>query len=227
MKSDNKPTKLKEESQVVDSNQELTVKTVENTTNYGDSNPVHGFLTTALLFVAAIFVAFLLTAFVFQQYEVDGPSMQSTLQNKDRLIVVKLPKTWSKITGHPYVPPRGTIVIFNEGGLYNASGVQEKQLIKRVIGLPGDRVVIKDGYVTIYNKANPNGFDPDKTMPYGKVITYTSGDIDVIVQPNHVFVMGDNRPDSLDSRYFGQIPVSNIIGKLDVRIYPFNTVKIF
>jgi signal peptidase I len=186
-----------------------------------------GVITTVLLFVAALLVAFLLTAFVFQQYEVDGPSMESTLQNADRLIVVKLPKSWSELTGHPYIPTRGTIIVFNEGGLYNAEGVQEKQLIKRVIGLPGDRIVIKNNVVTIYNKQNPNGFDPDKTMAYGKVITTTSGNLDIVVQPNNVFVMGDNRPDSLDSRYFGQVPVKNIIGKLDLRIYPFNTIKIF
>ena len=186
-----------------------------------------GIITTVLLFVAALVVAFLLTAFVFQQYEVDGPSMESTLQNQDRLIVVKLPKSWSELTGHPYIPTRGTIIVFNEGGLYNAEGVQEKQLIKRVIGLPGDRVVVANNVVTIYNKQHPNGFDPDKTMSYGKVITYTSGNIDVVVQPNNVFVMGDNRPDSLDSRYFGQVPVKNIIGKLNLRIYPFNTINIF
>jgi signal peptidase I len=195
-----------------------------------ESHPNDGFksvITTILLFVAALIVAFLLTAFVFQQYEVDGPSMETTLQNQDRLIVVKLPKTWSEITGHPYIPTRGSIIVFNQSGLYNAEGVQEKQLIKRVIGLPGDRIVIKNNEVTIYNKQHPNGFDPDKTMAYGKVIKYTTGNIDEIVQPNHVFVMGDNRPDSLDSRYFGQVDVKNIIGKLDLRIYPFSTVKVF
>jgi len=188
-----------------------------------------GLLTTGLLFIAALFVAFLLTAFVFQQYEVDRPSMESTLQNQDRLIVVKLPKTWSEITGHPYIPQRGTIVVFNEAGLYNSDGVQEKQLIKRVIALPGERLVVANGVVTIYNKQYPNGFDPDKTLPYfkGKTIPYTSGNINMVIPKNDIFVMGDNRTDSLDSRYFGPIPVKNIIGKLDIRIYPFNTVKIF
>jgi len=231
MKSDKHPSSSKdsdnskEESTKV--NEEKGLESVENYGDPGSRDGLRGIVTTALLFVAALVVAFLLTAFVFQQYEVDGPSMQTTLQNMDRLIVVKVPKTWSKITGHPWIPSRGTIIIFNEGGLYNAEGVAEKQLVKRVIGLPGDRVVIQNGVVTIYNKANPNGFDPDKTMPYGKVITFTSGNIDTIVAPNNVFVMGDNRPDSLDSRYFGQVPVKNIIGKLDARIYPFNSIKIF
>ena len=186
-----------------------------------------GVLTTFFLFLAALIVALLLTAFVFQQYEVDGPSMETTLQNQDRLIVVKIPKTWSEITGHPWIPTRTSVVIFNQAGLYNANGVQEKQLIKRVIGLPGDHVVIKDNTVTIYNKQNPKGFDPDKTYPYGKVITYTTGNVDTVIKPGYVWVMGDNRPDSLDSRYFGPIDVKNIIGKLNVRIYPFNSLRIF
>jgi signal peptidase I len=232
MKPENQPTTAVDKGNL----EPGTSKKAEDTNPSKPYNPYggpssrdgfRGIITTALLFVAALVVAFLLTAFVFQQYEVDGPSMETTLQNQDRLIVVKLPKTWSKITGHPYIPPRGTIIVFNEGGLYNAEGVQEKQLIKRVIGLPGDRVVVQNGKVTIYNSANPNGFAPDKTMAYGKVITFTSGNIDIVVQPKNVFVMGDNRPDSLDSRYFGQVPVKNIIGKLDVRIYPFNTIKVF
>ena len=186
-----------------------------------------GILTTFLLFVAALVVALLLTAFVFQQYQVDGPSMQTTLQNQDRLIVVKVPKTWSDITGQPWIPSRATVVIFNQAGLYSADGIQEKQLVKRVIGLPGDRVVIKNNTIMIYNKENPKGFDPDKTMPYGKVITYTTGNIDITIGANQVWVMGDNRPDSLDSRYFGPVAVKNIIGKLQVRIYPFNSISVF
>jgi signal peptidase I len=195
--------------------------------NAAPRNGSRGIITTVVLFIAALLVALLLTRYVFQQYEVDGPSMQSTLHNEDRLIVIKIPKTWSEITGHPYIPTRGSVVIFNQAGLYNADGVQEKQLIKRVIGLPGDRLVIKNDEVTIYNKQHPNGFDPDKTMAYGKVITYTTGNINMVIPPNHVFVMGDNRPDSLDSRYFGPIDVKNIIGKLDVRIYPFNSIRVF
>jgi signal peptidase I len=191
------------------------------------TDSLRSILTTIFLFVAALLVAFLLTAFVFQQYEVDGPSMQTTLHNDDRLIVIKIPKTWSEITGHPYIPTRGSIVVFNQSGLYNADGVQEKQLIKRVIAVPGDHLVIKNNVVTIYNKQHPDGFDPDKTMPYGKVITYTTGNINLYIKPGYVFVMGDNRPDSLDSRYFGPINVKNIIGKLAVRIYPFNSVNVF
>ncbi len=112
----------------------------QNTVNKRPGEGLRGIVTTGCLFIAALLVALLLTSFVFQQYEVDGPSMQTTLHNQDRLIVVKTPRTWAKITGHPYIPTRGTVVVFNQSGLYNADGVQEKQLIKRVIAVPGDRI---------------------------------------------------------------------------------------
>ncbi|HUC95697.1 MAG TPA: signal peptidase I [Candidatus Saccharimonadia bacterium] len=188
-----------------------------------------GLLSTALMFLFALVIAFLLTTFIFQQYQVDGPSMQTTLFNGNRLIVVKYQRTWARITGHPYIPGRGSIIIFNENGLYNAAGQPEKQLVKRVIGLPGDHIVIKNGMITIYNKQHPKGFDPDKTLSYynGKTIPYTSGTINLTLPANEIFVCGDNRTNSLDSRVFGPINVNTIVGKLDMRIYPFNSLRFF
>lgn len=180
--------------------------------------------TIAIILLAPV-IAFFLTAFVFQQYQVDGPSMQPTLQNGNRLIVLKIARTWSRITGHPYIPKRTDIVIFNENKLYTLNPTGSDQLIKRVVGLPGERIVVKDNVLTIYNKDNPSGFEPDKTLSYGKVITETTGDLDITVPPNQVFVCGDNRDNSLDSRVFGTVPVSDIIGKLVLRITPLTEVK--
>lgn len=185
-----------------------------------------GALSTIAIFLAAPVVALLLINFVFQSYEVDGPSMETTLQNQDRLIVDKLPKTWARITGHEYVPKRGEIVIFVKRGLVEFNG-GNKQLIKRVIGLPGERVVVKDGHYTIYNKEHPNGFDPDVNQSWSSVITETSGDVDVTVGKNEVFVSGDNRPNSLDSRSFGPINTDDIVGKLSYRIFPINKAEHF
>jgi signal peptidase I len=187
----------------------------------------HEVISTLLMFCIAIAIAFLLTAYVFQQYEVDGPSMQSTLYNQNRLIVVKYQRTWSRLTGHPYIPNRGDVIIFNEDGLYNANGLPEKTLVKRVIGLPGDRIVISNGVLKIYNKQNPKGFNPDTTLAYSKVIGYTSGNIDRVLPKNYIFVMGDNRSNSEDSRSFGPVNVNQIFGKLALRVYPFNTIKLF
>jgi signal peptidase I len=191
---------------------------------FGSKNSVLSFVFVVAI---ALIIAALLTMFVFQQYQVDGSSMRTTLQNGNRLIVNKVPRTWARITGHPYIPKRGDIVVFVENGLYGLNDSGSDQLIKRVIGLPGERVVIKNGYVTIYNKLHPKGFKPDATLPYGKVIPYTSDSLDLVVPKNEVFVMGDNRSDSLDSRIFGPIPVSNIIGQLVVRIYPLTEISKF
>lgn len=184
-------------------------------------------LSTIAILIIAPLIALTLTAFVFQSYEVDGPSMETTLQNHDRLIVVKVPRTISRITHHPYVPQRGDIVIFSKVEDFDFNGTQERQLIKRVIGLPGDRVVVKDNVLTVYNKEHPGGFQPDRTMAYGKVITTTTGSIDITVPANQVFVCGDNRTNSLDSRSFGPVPVNAIVGKLVLRIFPFSQAESF
>src|SRR4051812_22701390 len=69
-------------------------------------------LSTLLILVAAPLIALLLTAFVFQSYEVDGQSMETTLHDHDRLIVLKVPRTVSRLTNHPYIPHRGDVIIF-------------------------------------------------------------------------------------------------------------------
>ncbi len=184
-------------------------------------------LSIIVVLVAALVLAWGLVSFVFQSYQVDGPSMQTTLHNGDHLVVWKVPRTLARITGHAYIPKRGDIIVFNEPGLADFGQGSNKQLIKRVIGLPGDRVVVKDGLITIYNKTHPKGFDPDKTLPYGKVIPTTSGNINITLGANQIFVCGDNRPDSLDSRVFGPVNVNNIVGKLVLRVLPLNDVKVF
>lgn len=191
-------------------------------------NVVREITSTAAILVSAFVIALLLIAYVFQSYAVDGPSMRITLNDKDRLIVWKVPRTWARITHHQYVPKRGDIIIFEESGLAEY-GQGPKQLIKRVIGLPGDRVVVNNGHITIYNQAHPNGFEPDKTLPYSHktTIPYTSGNIDITLKSNELFMCGDNRGDSLDSRAFGPITTDQIVGKLVARILPLGDAKAF
>lgn len=184
-----------------------------------------GIVSTIAILVAAPILALLLTAFVFQSYEVDGPSMETTLQNRDRLIVWKMPRTISRLTDHAYIPKRTDVIVFVKRGL-RESGGQEKQLIKRVIGLPGDRVVVNEGHITIYNKDNPLGFNPDINHEFSSNIApLTTGNIDITVPANEVFVCGDNRTNSLDSRSFGTISADDIVGKLVIRIFPLNSFK--
>lgn len=184
-------------------------------------------LSTVLILALAPIIAWLMITFVFQSYEVDGPSMEETLHDRDRLIVLKTGKTMSRITGDEYVPKRGEVIIFVKHGLVELGAAQDKQLIKRVIGLPGERVVVKDGKITVYNDENPNGFDPDENQEYAKTISFTNGNVDIRVGEGEVFVAGDNRGNSLDSRSFGPVSSKDIIGKLVFRLFPINKAESF
>lgn len=188
-------------------------------------NKARRIVSTISLFLAAPLFALILILFVIQSYEVDGPSMMDTLQDNDLLIVNKMPKTWSRITGNPYIPERGEIIIFTKN-----EGLGSRQLVKRVIALPGEQVSVKDGLVTVFNTQNPEGFSPDESPEYNETARddYTQGDIDLLRVPeNFVFVMGDNRDNSLDSRNFGPVNVDEIVGNLGVRLFPLNTARRF
>ncbi len=184
-------------------------------------------VSTLLIILMAPIIALFLTNFVFQSYQVDGPSMETTLQDRDRLIVTKSGKTWSQITGNTYIPERNAIIIFNFSDEVTGNKVKQKQLVKRVIGLPGDRVVVKDGVVTIFNNEHPDGFLVDQEGPQKVTITSTSGLINEVVPDDEVYVMGDNRDNSRDSRTFGPVPSAAIVGHLAMRIYPFDTARQF
>lgn len=187
----------------------------------------HELASTLGILVAALFVALFIIAFVFRSYQVDGPSMENTLHNDDKLIIWKVPRSWARLTRHDYIPARGDVVVFSESGLSQFGQDNTKQLIKRVIGLPGDRVTIKDSKYIVYNKEHPDGFNPDATLPYGKNIPPTSGTVDTTIGPHQLFVSGDNRPDSLDSRAFGSINADQVIGKLVLRVFPISGAKAF
>lgn len=196
---------------------------VNNTPEPGHNEGLKSILATVLLIAAAPLIAVIFTMFVFQSYEVDGPSMQSTLQHQDRLIVYKLPRTISRVTKDDFMPKRYDIVVFSRQETVSdsfSSHESSKQLIKRVIGLPGERVVVNNDQLTVYNKEHPEGYSPDSGNEYAKSITVTPGNIDVVVPPNEVFLAGDNRTNSLDSRYFGTVPTSDIVGKLVMRLWP-------
>lgn len=181
-----------------------------------------------VLAIAALLALFLIS-FVFRSYAVDGPSMETTLQNGDKLLIWKVPRTIARLSGNQYVPNRGDVIIFDEGNLSACGQYGKRQLIKRVIGLPGERVTIQNNTYVIYNAAHPSGFKPDLELNYNKDqhIPTTTGDVDVRLSKTQVFVSGDNRPDSCDSRHFGPIQTDQLIGKLVVRLLPANHIKVF
>lgn len=153
--------------------------------------------------------------------------METALQNQDRLIVYKLPRSISKLTSKPYIPKRGDIIVFAKRGMSDFGGQPDKQLIKRVVGLPGDRVLVENGTVRIYNADHPEGYNPDSGGEYPEILDNTPGRIDLRVDEGEVFVMGDNRNNSLDSRNFGSISAEEIVGKLTFRILPLDKAQAF
>lgn len=185
-------------------------------------------ITTVLILLIAPILALGITAFVFQSYEVDGPSMNNTLATHDRLIIWKAGRTWSRITDDPYMPKRGTVVVFVKKGMFDFDTNKEKQLIKRIIGLPGDRVVIKDGSITVYSDEHPDGFNPDENPPHGaEIIGPLEDNLDITVPEGEMFVVGDNRANSYDSRSFGTVPLQDIVGTLTARILPLSEAEKF
>jgi signal peptidase I len=164
-------------------------------------------------------------ATVFQVYEVDGQSMEATLHDNDRLVVFKTPRTWARVTGNDYIPKRYDIIIFNQPSAPEHGS--KRQLIKRVIGLPGDRVVISDGKVVVYSPDSPDGYAVDDAGPEYEASASTPGNVGLTVPEGEVFVLGDNRANSSDSRVFGTVPSEQIVGKLGFRFYPLSQTDSF
>ena len=150
--------------------------------------------------VPAVVLALLIHAFLAQSTVVLGQSMEPNLRTAQRLMVEKV-SYWL----HP--PRRGDIVVLRDptGG--------PVPLIKRVVGLPGERVSIANGHVRVDGQA--------LNEPYLNQITQGEGR-SWVVPPMEMFVMGDNRSNSKDSRYFGPVPLDSVFGHAVFRFWPLD-----
>lgn len=179
-----------------------------------------------VLFVVLVLIGTLfINTFIFRSFNVTGHSMDYTLHDGDRLIVNRLPVTLSQIQNKQYIPERGNIIIFKNPQFIE--GNPDEYIVKRVIAFPGERVVVKDGVLTVYNDEHPDGYQPDKDDKNGQPRTPTSGDIDIKVTDGTLFVAGDNRigNNSCDSRgCLGLIPLYDVIGPVGLRIWPLNAI---
>jgi signal peptidase I len=173
--------------------------------------------------IAIPLIGLLLSVFAFHFYRIDGPSMEGTLYNNDRVIIGKMGKTLANITGKNFVPKRYDVVVFDNP---NSSG--EKQVIKRVVGLPGERIVVLNNDVRIFNSENPEGFLVDRQAPAEAIIDdVTPGFTDEVIGPDEIFVLGDNRDASYDSRFTGPVKADKVVGKLTMRFYPINRITLY
>lgn len=153
--------------------------------------------------------------------------MQETLHTGDRLIVSRIPSTWNRLKNQEYIPARGQVIVF-KNPRFSLSLSEDEYLVKRVIGLPGERVVLSGGVIKVYNSEHPNGFEPDKdfTGPQSP----SSGEIDIVVPDKNIFVAGDNRvgSHSYDSRNgLGTVPLHDIVGPAKLRLFPFHQIRTF
>ncbi len=180
-----------------------------------------------VIFVVCVIVGTLLiNTFVFRSFSVTGPSMEQTLYTGDRLIVNRLPVTMAHLQNNSYTPKRGQIIVF-KNPLYSP-GSEDMNLVKRVIAFAGERVTVKDGTLTVYNKEHPEGFHPDDS--WDGPGSPTSGDTEVTVPEGSIFVAGDHRQGSysLDSRNgLGTVPLYDVIGPVSLRLWPLTKVQGF
>ena len=175
---------------------------------------------TILLFIAGLFLlpialstifAISIRSFIVEARYIPSGAMLPTLQINDRLIIDKLVYRYSN-------PQRGDIVVFNPTDQLEREKFKDA-FIKRVIGIPGDRVEVKNGRVYINSKVLLENYieEPPAYNWSSKSLTP-----DGIIPPDRYLVLGDNRNNSYDSHYWGFVPREKIIGKATSRFYPFN-----
>lgn len=173
-------------------------------------------LEWAGVIVGAIVIAVVVRTFVFQTFWIPSPSMSPTLVKDDRVLVNKLSYKFHDVN-------RGDVVVFERPPNEPESSI--KDLIKRVVGLPGERVSVLDGKVRI------DGRELEESYTHGLDSLYNgacgSGDVTGIdtekgflIPDDHVFVMGDNRVNSADSRCFGPIDEDLIVGRAFFILWP-------
>jgi signal peptidase I len=161
---------------------------------------VREFLETIL---PALLIALLINVFVGQATRVEGQSMEPNLHSEQRLVVEKLSYRF-------HGPQRFDIVVLK------MPSQGEELLIKRVIGLPGETVEVQDGQVYV----NGNLL----AEPYTDQTTHPGRNGKVTVPPLHIYVMGDNRDRSNDSRSFGPVPIDNVVGRAWLSYWPLEQV---
>jgi len=162
--------------------------------------------------VIAVLAVYIVRTFLVQPFLVSGTSMYPNFSNGDYVLV-------DELTYRFRAPERGEVVVFHDPEDYST------YFIKRVIGLPGEKVVLHDSTVTVYNKAHPNGFSLDESyLPPG---TNTAGDQTYVLSSSTYLMFGDNRPFSYDSRSWGPLPAKDIVGLVRLRLWPVNEITAF
>ena len=177
-----------------------------------EHSPLRNGVEWVVILAAALLVAFVIKQYVVQAFYIPSGSMEHTLNIGDRVLVNKLSYRMHDIH-------RGDIVVFKRPPGEGPSSPEIKDLIKRVVGLPGDTVESRDGRIFINDRPLEEKYLDDgvRTVP---AVEKT------VVPPNSYFLMGDNRGNSRDSRFFGAVPKDLIIGRAFVRVWPLGDLSL-
>ncbi|MDO8513963.1 MAG: signal peptidase I [bacterium] len=163
--------------------------------------------------VVALGLALFIRFFIAAPYVVSGASMEPNFHDWQYLIVDRLSYDFKE-------PERGDIIIFD------LPGESGRALIKRVIGLPGDTVVLSGQKITIINEQNLKGITLDEPYLDPANLTGTNA-MEVTLEADEYFVLGDNRRVSSDSRIWGTLPRKDIVGRVFLRLYPLDKIGVF
>ena len=155
-------------------------------------------IDTIKTIIIVVVIAFLIRFYLVQPFYVSGNSMMPNYLDQEYLLI-------DEVSYHFNLPQRGDVIVFK----YPLN--PRETYIKRIIGLPSEKIQIKEGRVTVFNEKNPEGIALAEGYLPEKL--YTDGDKEWNLDENEYFVLGDNRPDSSDSRVWGKLPRQNIIGK--------------
>jgi signal peptidase I len=167
------------------------------------------FIKVAVL--AGITIA-LVRYYLFKPFYVKGASMEPNFYDHEYLII-------DELSYRLHDPKRGDVVVFRY------PNNPKEYFLKRIIGLPGERIKLVEGVLTIYNDEHPEGFVMKES--YLPTDVATEGEKNMSLSKNQYFVMGDNRPNSFDSRRFGPVDENLIVGRTWLRGWPLNRIQVF
>lgn len=169
---------------------------------------------TTKIVVISLAIIIPIRYFLIQPFFVRGASMEPNFDSGQYLVVDELSYRFQN-------PNRGDVIVFE----YPLDPSQ--YYIKRIIGLPRETVEIKDGNIIIYNIENPKGFILDESSYLSKEDSYTNNSLKMTLDSGEYFVLGDNRNASSDSRRWGPVSEDEIVGKVWIRAWPFDSAKIY
>ncbi|HRY82300.1 MAG TPA: signal peptidase I [Candidatus Moranbacteria bacterium] len=201
----------------------------EENSNYSYQG-VGEFILEIIKIIALAFIIIVpIRVFLFQPFFVQGASMEPNFEDGQYLIINEFgfKETNINLGSHSILDVNPFKEIERQRPVVFRYPLDPKKFfIKRVIGLPGEKVQIKNNEISIFNESNPNGFVLDEKT-YIPIGTPTKGDTTITLKDNQYFVLGDNRAFSSDSRMWGPVPKEDIMGEVLLRAWPLDKIAVY